>query len=432
MARRPAAPRILTINHLALAAVVALVALTPLAAAQPIEEPAAVASADAGAAGQWTLRSEHLIWGMPRQTDNRHNIVYPGESQPRPGLSVLVREGFVVGHYDLYRVPAWVSVRWTSEDHDRLQPERFGRPFAPDKELPRYARAGTSYNNATSHMERGHMARHEDNEAWGEDNSAKGCLMSNIVPQHEDMNGEAWNDREDMHQKVVTDPALGIDRVWVISGPLFGEDGLPEFTVGNAVAVPKATYKVIGWFDGAGEFHARGYIVGQGDRVRKDPGHYLRSIREIEEATGLDFFPELPKARADAIEEPKHADLWGEHAGALGPRAAGQVEVRIVALLPNPVGDEREDEAVTLRNVGAAPVRLDGWLLRDAAGATWSLSGTIEPGDERTFLRSGQAMALNNSGPERVELLGPDRSIADSVRYDGATAGQVLREGELR
>ena len=168
-----------------------------------------------------TMRSQHIIWGMPLQTDNRHNIRFPGETQARPGLSVLVREGFVIGHYDLYRVPAWVAVRWTREDHDNMIVGSFARRFGADSELPVYARAGTDYEFATSRMERGHMARHADNEAWGEDNSDFGCRMSNIVPQHEDMNGEAWNGLEELHQDVVVDMAVGINTVWVISGPLF-------------------------------------------------------------------------------------------------------------------------------------------------------------------------------------------------------------------
>ena len=186
--------------------------LAPLASvqAQP-EGPETVQRADSGDAGLWTLHSKHLVWGVPRQTDNRHNVRFPGETEPRPGLSVVVREGFVVGHYDLFKVPAWVSIRWTREDFESLMDGTFPRNFGPDVELPRYARAGTNYEFATSDMERGHMARHEDNEAFGRDNSDTGCLMSNIVPQHKDMNGEAWNDLENLHQEVVADASVGID-----------------------------------------------------------------------------------------------------------------------------------------------------------------------------------------------------------------------------
>ncbi len=390
--------------------------------AQPLE-PETVVGAHGGPSGLWQLRSRHLVWGLPRQTDARHNVSYPGESDIRPGLTVLVREGFVLGHYDLYKVPAWVAVRWTREDFDRLGSDRYGRPFARDEELPLYARADTDYDYSSSHMERGHMARHEDNEAWGKDNSDAGCLMSNVVPQHRDMNGEAWNDLEEMHQEAVDDASLGIDTLWVISGPIFEHDA-PRSTVGNGVGVPEATYKVVGWFDSAGEFRARGYIVRQEDRVRDNPAYYLRPIDEIERLTGLDFFPELPADRAAAIESVTASDLWGL-SGDMPVMAMGNVE--IAAFLPNPLGNtDAWEESVTLRNAGTEVVSLVGWVLEDRSGRRWTLTGTIEPGDERTFLRMWQPMALNNDG-DTVRLIAPDGTVADLETYGQAAPGEVFR-----
>ena len=43
------------------------------ASAQPNTDPATVLRANVGDPGLWTMRSKHLIWGMPRQTDNRNH-----------------------------------------------------------------------------------------------------------------------------------------------------------------------------------------------------------------------------------------------------------------------------------------------------------------------------------------------------------------------
>ncbi len=410
-----------------------MVALAGGAYAQPNTDPATVERANAGDAGLWTLRSKHLIWGMPRQSDNRHNVGFPGETTARSGLSVLVREGFVIGHYDLFKVPAWVAVRWTREDHDNLLPGSFGRDFGPDPELPQYARAGDDYEFSTSNMERDHMARHEDNEAWGEDNSDSGCLMSNIVPQHRDINGEAWNDLEELHQDVVADLTVAIDTVWVISEPIYEDtdgdgDEDPVDMIGNDVAVPQATYKVIGWFDGNDVFHARGYVVRQEDRVRNNPAHYLRRIDDIESVTGLDFFPELPTNRVNAIESVVHTDLWGNGDG---PEGDSGGQVLIASLLPNPVGNENQNEAVTVRNTGTGTVSLNGWRLRDRANRTWALFGTLDAGDEQTFTRDGQPMALNNNG-DTVDLIDEGGTVVGSVTYQAAQEGQVLNASHLR
>jgi endonuclease G len=260
-----------------------------------------------GQPARWQLRSQHFVYGMPVPTDDRHMLTVDGRSVP--GISVLVREGFVVGHYDAYKVPAWVSMRWTERDYRTSEAEPYGeRNWAQDQELPPYARAGTGYDFATSRMERGHMARHEDNKAWGSDNVDAGSRMSNVVPQHEHMNGEAWLDLEEEHRSVVANPASGIRAVWVISGPVF-EGGQPMATVGNGVGVPHATYKVVGWFDRSSRFHARGYVVRQEDRVR-DPAHYLTPVDEVERLTGLDFFPELEDGLEDRLEAGRHAAIW--------------------------------------------------------------------------------------------------------------------------
>ena len=104
---------------------------------------------------RFQLRSEHFIFGMPRCTDDRHQYV-DKDGQTQPGISVLVREGFVVGHYDRFRVPAWVTMHWTKEDYRASEKEPYNeRRFAPDHELPLYARAETSYDYATSKMQRG-------------------------------------------------------------------------------------------------------------------------------------------------------------------------------------------------------------------------------------------------------------------------------------
>jgi hypothetical protein len=55
-----------------------------------------------------------------------------------------------------------------------------------------------------------------------------------------------------------------------------------------------------------------------------------------------------------------------------GPVAA-PATVRIAGLLPNPLGDETENEEVSLKNLGGQAASLAGWVLRDRAGRTCDL-----------------------------------------------------------
>jgi hypothetical protein len=110
--------------------------------------------------------------------------------------------------------------------------------------------------------------------------------------------------------------------------------------------------------------------------------------------------------------------------GTPGPAAASG-GMRIVSLLPNPPGDERQAEEIVLRNTGSTTVNLGGWVLRDAAGLTWSLAsaGTLAPGAQRTIRRSGQAMSLNNDG-DTIVLVNADGDIVQSVSYPAMAEGQ--------
>lgn len=103
----------------------------------------------------------------------------------------------------------------------------------------------------------------------------------------------------------------------------------------------------------------------------------------------------------------------------------GQTAVRIAWLLPNPEGDERQDEAAAVMNTGLAAVSLTGWTLRDAAGRTWSLDalGTLAAGQSAEIVRAGQPMSLNNGG-DRVDLLDGSGAILDSVSYGPTEEGE--------
>lgn len=151
------------------------------------------------------------------------------------------------------------------------------------------------------------MARHEDNKAWGADNSEAGCLMSNIVPQHEKLNRGSWLALEDYHRNLVKDKDKGISELWVISGPIYTSSNPKK--IGNDVVVPDACFKIVAWLNDDGETNAKAFILNQGDWDKSDLTKYLVSIDEIEEKTGLDFFPELASADESKLESKRATSL---------------------------------------------------------------------------------------------------------------------------
>lgn len=272
--------------------------------------PAAVSPEPAAPPGTWTLRSKHFAHGMPAAKDSRYNFAPAGSKAEVSGISVLVREGFVVGHCDRFKVPLWVAMRWTRQDlaASEAEPEH-RRSFKADQELPAYAQGNPNYNSKGLKMDRGHMARNKDNTAWGDDNATMGDLMSNIAPQSPGLNQKAWLSLEDEHRTIVGRRDLGIDTIWIVAGTVF-RNNQSEAQIGNGIGVPYATYKVICWFDSKGSFQARGYLFPQ-SADNRDSKRYLVTIRSIEEQTGLDFFAGLDRTEQDRVETRLPRSLWG-------------------------------------------------------------------------------------------------------------------------
>lgn len=116
------------------------------------------------------------------------------------------------------------------------------------------------------------------------------------------------------------------------------------------------------------------------------------------------------------------APIWYETGAQLPVLAAA---VRIVDLVPNPLGDDVMGEEVRLKSASSTPVNVEGWQLRDLAGNVWVLSGTIAPNGLVAVIRAGRPMSLNNDG-DVIELVMPDGRVIDTVRYGKAAEGARL------
>jgi exonuclease III len=100
------------------------------------------------------------------------------------------------------------------------------------------------------------------------------------------------------------------------------------------------------------------------------------------------------------------------------PPPPGMGVARITKLLPNPAGNENQNEKVWIKNMGTANVNLVGWRLRDRAHTEWKLDelGSIAPNEEKAIQRNGKPMALNNGG-DTVDLLDASGGVVQTVDY---------------
>lgn len=270
-----------------------------------------VARATEGVIGPVPLQ-DRTIAGFPRVADSERFRFTPSQAEGVvEGLTVLHKRAFSLGHFDKHRLPAWVAMRWTADDFARSEEVNFGRPSpSPDDELPAYARGGTNFDFARTMLERGHMARDADVEAWGFSAVAQAVLMSNMVPQRKSRNHAVWSLLENEHRRVVVDEVdeFDISTVWLTAGPVYFPDQdiqrLPSGT-----SRPHATYKLVAWHKQDGSVAARAYLIDQ-NATNTELTTYLRSVDAVERLTGLDFFPDLSDDTEDLLEGEEHSTLW--------------------------------------------------------------------------------------------------------------------------
>ena len=102
--------------------------------------------------------------------------------------------------------------------------------------------------------------------------------------------------------------------------------------------------------------------------------------------------------------------------------------VSVVAVLPNPAGEDAGHEKVTINNSTKTVVDLDGWKLIDKAGNAFLLSGKIEAGKSLEITMTEATMPLNNNG-DTVLLIDGDGTGRSRVSYDKShvQSGLVIR-----
>lgn len=200
---------------------------------------------------------------------------------------LLCHEGYLAAYNFANKTPDWVLEVLTP---DRLVKTvaRDGFPFIPDPLVDRKDSAVTSDYNRSGY-DRGHMSPAADN-TWKREAMEQSFYLSNIAPQYgPSMNRGIWKDLETL----VRDWTLGRKRVIAISGPVYG--ATPRSIGENKVAVPDGFFKVV--YDPATR-RAIGFYFDNRPYPRAELADFITPIRDIEEKTGITFFPALsPRTR---------------------------------------------------------------------------------------------------------------------------------------
>lgn len=247
----------------------------------------AVAVVDAGLSGAaGAALSPHTVLGLPDDS-----------SVGRLDRWLLVKPQFV-GSYDTTRkTPRWVSWRL---DPSWLGPATRATSFRRDTQLPTTAGQARDEDFRNSGFDRGHLCPSADRTVTDPDNDAT-FVFTNIVPQTHTSNAGTWATLEDEARTLVAQGKTVI----ITAGPIFG---VTPQNIGAGVPVPLSMFKVAVVFDGTPTANVTtstrviAVIVPNTATVSGSWRNFRVTTRSIEQATGLDFLSDVPRAVQDVVE----------------------------------------------------------------------------------------------------------------------------------
>lgn len=228
--------------------------------------------------------------------DNYTNEYY----LPSATGQVVKHRFYSLSYIEEHEQPEWVAYTLTRDNLKKEWVERQDN-FMPDPKV--HTGSATLNDYKGSGYDRGHLVAAADM-AFDEDAMAETFFMSNMSPQAKNFNKGIWRELEELSRSwaeknvklfVVTGPVLTM--------PVKGKIGA------NEVSVPAAYYKVLLDLNEP-EKKAIAFVIP--NEVSYDPlFKYAKSVDEVEQLTGIDFFPNLmPKEVEQELEAKFNLDLW--------------------------------------------------------------------------------------------------------------------------
>lgn len=226
------------------------------------------------------------------QNLNLNNIEIPSITEKRSDR-VITHKGYTVSYNYDWKIPNWVAYELTSLEVKGEVP-RYDR-FKPDPMVPQNVTAKTD-DYKYSGYDRGHMAPAADMK-WDEQAMRESFYLSNICPQNPNLNSGVWKDLEEQVRELASQKG----NIFVACGPIVND---ASTTIGeNKVVVPQAFFKVLLQVEDE-EVCTIGFVY-ENKSGRKPMSTYAMTVDDVEEITGIDFFPALP----DKIEKKTEAEI---------------------------------------------------------------------------------------------------------------------------
>ena len=216
----------------------------------------------------------------------------------------ICRPGYALSHNNVTKEPDWVAELLIRDDLKGTADREKSR-FRPEPEVSPGQRAELK-DYRKSNFDRGHQAPAADfkrKQSLMDDS----FYLSNMAPQvGPGFNRGIWARLEERVRELVRSRK----RLYVFTGPIYDAPELQgpdtEFIGKNKVAVPDGFFKIL--YDSR-RGRALAFILPNRKLPKRRIGEFRATVREVEELTGLNFFPRLSRRRQNILEI-HEGEMW--------------------------------------------------------------------------------------------------------------------------
>lgn len=242
------------------------------------------------------------------EVQERENYAYQGLPKSQTWYDwktfhhVIRNEGFMVGYSEIRMNPLWVTYRLEATEPGGIgkRPSRFEHDWRSLVRVKHDDYTGSGYD-------RGHLApNYAIAKVHGRKAQLETFLMTNISPQTPNLNRKVW---QRIEQSAMDHFAHLKQEIWVITGPVFGEE--IQFLPDTFIQIPTAFYKIfVAPATANRPIEVLAFLVPQTVQGKEPLDKFLVSVRQIEAQTGLNFFHKLSQEKQDELETAIEAQPW--------------------------------------------------------------------------------------------------------------------------
>ena len=209
----------------------------------------------------------------------------------------IVHSAFELSYNSSYALPSWTGYKLTKNQIENTG-MKVKEKYVPDPDVKIRAATKSDYKNSGYLMAQ--LIPYKDM-LQSEEATEETFYMSNIVPQKLAFNNYIWQKLENLIREWVR----AGETFYIVCGPVLTDAPFNTFSK-NKISIPVRYYKIILDIENN---RAIGFIF-RNSMSSNSIQSFAVSVDEIEEITGIDFFPSLPDDMEKELEADKDTGNW--------------------------------------------------------------------------------------------------------------------------